>query len=54
VKKAHIVLASLAVVGVIILMIVMSVIGTFNGYAKIETRASAVQTDNRNVLDNTR
>lgn len=53
-NKTHITLGVIATVAVIGLMIVFSIIGTFNGYARIETKAKAVQTDNRNVLDNTR
>jgi hypothetical protein len=48
---------ALAAVGAIILVVVIgifSVIGTVNDYSRIETKAVAVQTDNTNVLDNTR
>lgn len=50
----HIALAVAAVIVVIILMIVFALIGTVNDFSRIETRATAIQTDNRNVLDNTR
>jgi len=41
------------VVGVIVCPIAMY-IGTVNSYSKLEVKAKAVQTDNKNVLDNTR
>ncbi len=54
ISKTHITLGVIGIVGVIGLMLLFSVIGTFNDYSRIETKAKAVQTDNTNVLDNTR
>lgn len=52
--KTQTTLGVTATIGIIALMIIFSVIGTFNDFSRIETKAKAVQTDNRNVLDNTR
>lgn len=44
-------LGGIIILGVILLF---SVIGNFNDYTKLENLAKATQTDNKNVLDNTR
>jgi len=50
------VVALTAVGGILILGIIFlfTLIGTFNGYTRLENLAKATQTDNTNVLDNTR
>jgi len=50
-------LIAMSVLGGIILLgviLLFSVIGNFNSYTKIENLAKATQTDNKNILDNTR
>ena len=44
-------LGGIVLLGVILLF---SVIGSYNGYTKLENLAKATQNDNKNVLDNTR
>lgn len=52
--KTHIALGIFATGGVFILMLIFALIGTVNDFARVETRAKAIQVDNTNVLDNTR
>jgi hypothetical protein len=53
-KPVHITLAVIGVIVVIVLAVIFAIIGTLNDYSRIENKAKAVQTDNHNVLDNTR
>ena len=53
-KTSHILLAVGGVAVISILMLVFAVIGTFNSFSRVETKVVAIQTDNKNVLDNTR
>ena len=43
-----------AALGIGVLMLIFAIIGTVNSYSRLEVKAKAVQTDNTNVLDNTR
>lgn len=52
-KKA-ITLSTIAGVLILGVILLFSVIGSYNGYTRLENLAKATQTDNQNVLDNTR
>jgi hypothetical protein len=53
-KKLYILFGLAGAFVVFIIALVVTFIGTMNSYSRIETKAKAVQTDNTNVLDNTR
>lgn len=53
-KTSHIVFASLGGLAAVLVFLLVALLGTFNEYARIEVRAKALQTDNQNVLENTR
>lgn len=53
-KPTYIKWGILAAIGIFVLLVIFSFIGTINSYSRLEVRAEAVQTDNQNVLDNTR
>lgn len=46
--------AAVAAVAGICVLVLAILVGTYNGYSKLEVKASAIQVDNTNVLDNTR
>ncbi len=52
--KTNYILAALGGLLLLGIILVASVISTINTYSRIEVKAKAAQTDNRNVLDNTR
>jgi hypothetical protein len=53
-KTSAIILAVLGAVFGIILLIAFAVLGTVNKYSRLEVRAGAEETNNKNILDNTR
>ena len=52
--KTRIVLGGVAAILLFALIAIVAVVSTLNGYARVSTKAAAVQADNKNVLDNTR
>jgi len=53
-KKTYVKWGGAAVVVGLIIMVIIAFVGTMNSYSRIEVKAAALQTDNKNVLDNTR
>lgn len=53
-NKSYVILGSIGAAIIAFIAILFTCIGTMNSYSRLEVKAKAATTDNRNVLDNTR